>query len=412
MKPAFGGSVISHTRPAAQRLFRFAVILAVPILTVTTALRSQETYQDFVKRQKEGQAKEAAAFAQYKDSVTAEYQRFVERDRQAFKQYVDDIRKRWGKEKAKTSSKKEWVSYDGDFGARRSVDFEKGQASVEVQVEKDLPAPEVRKRVEKQIVKMITDRGEADPLEAKQKAPSATQVLEGQLKTANDVPVSAGNAGAYAGEILSKVSVQREPVVGGDGTSRIVARVSFLLVPDHIRVRAETYRETVAKNALRFGVEAPLVFAVIHTESCFNPRARSSAPAYGLMQLVPPSGARAAYMFVYGEDRLVAPEHLYDPANNIELGSGYIALLMTKNFKDVSDPLSRSYCAIAAYNTGPANVATAFTGKRDVPAAVRRINEMTADQVFARLRSNLPYAETREYIANVRGRVELYADWK
>ena len=412
MTSSFGMSVQSHSRPAAQRLFSFGVILAVPILTVTTALRSQETYENFVKRQKEGEAKEGAAFAQYKDSVTAEYQRFLERDRRAFKQYVDDIRKRWGKEKAKTSSRKEWVSYDGDFGARRSVDFEKGQASVEVQVEKDLSASEVRKRVEKQIVKMITDRGEADPLEAKQKAPSTTQVLEGQLKTTNDAPVSVSNAEAYAGEILSKVSVQREPVVGGDGTSRIVARVSFPLVPDHIRVRAETYRKTVAKNALKFGVEAPLVFAVIHTESCFNPRARSSAPAYGLMQLVPQSGARAAYLYVYGEDKLVAPEQLYNPSNNIELGSGYLSLLMTKNFKDVSDPLSRSYCAIAAYNTGPANVATAFTGKKDVPEAVRRINGMTADQVFARLRSNLPYPETRDYIANVSGRIKLYTEWK
>jgi membrane-bound lytic murein transglycosylase C len=412
MKRIFGGSVRSHFRPGAQRVIRLVVLPVVACIVASTALHSQESYQDFVKRQKEGEEKEKVAFAQYKDSVTVQYQRFAERERQAFKEYVDDIRKRWGKEKTKTSTNKEWVSYDGDFGARRSVDFEKGQASVEVQVEKGLPAPEVRKRVEQQIVKMITDRGESDPLEATQKAPSPTQVLEGQLKTGTGGPVTPGNAAAYAGEVLNKVSVRQEPVVGGDGSSRIVARVSFPLVPDHIRVRAETYHETVAKNSLRFGVEAPLVFAVIHTESCFNPRARSSAPAYGLMQLVPQSGARAAHMYVYGEDKLLGPDHLYNPSNNVELGSGYLSLLMTKYFKDVSDPLSRSYCAIAAYNTGPGNVATAFTGKKDVPEAVKRINGMTPEQVFARMRSNLPYAETRDYIASVSGRVKLYADWK
>jgi hypothetical protein len=48
---------------------------------------------------------------------------------------------------------------------------------------------------------------------------TTTQVLEGQLKTANDAPVTVSNAGAYAGKILSKVAVQREPVVGADGTT-------------------------------------------------------------------------------------------------------------------------------------------------------------------------------------------------
>jgi membrane-bound lytic murein transglycosylase C len=412
MKSTIGGLFQSGLRPALFRARYCAALLLVPCLLGIGALYGQDTYQEFLKKQKEGEQKEKEAFEQYKDSVTKEYERFLEQERQAYRDYLDDIRKRWGKEKAKTSSKKEWVSYDADFSARRSVDFEKGQASVEVLVEKDMPDAEVRKRVGSEIQKMIVDRGETDPLEAKQKAPSPVPVLEGQIESGTAGPVTQENSQAYADEIVRKASVRRETVVGADGASRIAARVTIPLVPNHVRVRAEQYRETVAKNASRFGVDAPLVYAVMHTESCFNPRARSSAPAYGLMQLVPQSGARAAYLFIHGEDRVVSPDHLYDPSNNVELGAGYLSLLMTTSFKDVKDPLSRSYCAIAAYNTGPANVASTFTGKRNVPDAVRRINTMTPEEVFARMRSSLPYAETRNYILNVTERVKLYQEWR
>ena len=55
--------------------------------------------------------------------------------------------------------------------------------------------------------------------------------------------------------------------------------------------------------------DPPVVFAVIHTESYYNPKARSGAPAYGLMQLVPTSGGRAAYRYVYKKDQVLPPSY-------------------------------------------------------------------------------------------------------
>jgi membrane-bound lytic murein transglycosylase C len=236
-------------------------------------------------------------------------------------------------------------------------------------------------------------------------------VLTGQVVQNSGQTVTPSLARGFAEFVVDKYAARPQPVTGSDGTKRVKLAVSFDLAPNHIRVRAEKYKTEVLENARRFDLPPELVYAVIHTESYFNPAARSYVPAYGLMQLVPRSGARDAYKHVHGEDRLVRASYLYDAENNILLGSAYLNLLSEGYFKDVTDRQSRLYCAISAYNTGPGNVARAFTNSRNVDKAVKVINTLSAQEVYRRLRRNLPYRETREYIKKVTGRMEQYRGW-
>ena len=137
------------------------------------------------------------------------------------------------------------------------------------------------------------------------------------------------------------------------------------------------------------------------TESNFNPFAVSSAPAYGMMQLVPSSGGREAYRAAKGKDEMPTRDYLFVAENNIELGSAYLGVLFDKQLDLVQNLVSREYCVISAYNTGPSNVLKAFSTDR--VAAVNAINSMEPPGVYERLRKNLPYAETREYLARVVG---------
>jgi hypothetical protein len=57
-------------------------------------------------------------------------------------------------------------------------------------------------------------------------------------------------------------------------------------------------------------------------------------------------------------------------------------------------------------------VAKTFTGKRNIPDAVKIINGMTDDQVFSKLRSSLPHEETRSYVRNVSERMSMYSEWR
>ena len=74
------------------------------------------------------------------------------------------------------------------------------------------------------------------------------------------------------------------------------------------------------------------------------------------MQLVPTSGAREAYRYLYKQDRIVSDTYLYNPGNNIKLGTAYLNQLYYKYLAGIKNEQSRQWAMIAAYNTGPGNV--------------------------------------------------------
>jgi hypothetical protein len=236
-------------------------------------------------------------------------------------------------------------------------------------------------------------------------------VLENQLKDRKGEVVTPKSKEAFAQEVVDTRPVQ-EKVIPTKKGKMVKASVTFPLVPDHLRIRAERHLRSVRRHAGRFRVDVPLAFAVMHTESYFNPKAKSPVPAYGLMQLVPRSGGRDAYRHVYGQDKILGPDYLYVPDNNIELGCAYLGLLQNRYFKNVKDPQNALYCAIASYNTGMGNLSRAVTGKKRLAPAVDRINTLKPDEFYSRLLRDLPYRETQDYLKKVRKRMDFYQEWK
>ena len=210
---------------------------------------------------------------------------------------------------------------------------------------------------------------------------------------------------------MESEGVVQTEVESEDGVHRIKISVTAALVPNHLRVLAREYLPLVRAMSREYHIDPRLVFAVIHTESYFNPKARSHANAYGLMQLVPASGGREAYRYVYDEDRIVTPNYLFAPENNIRLGTAYLELLLSREFARVSNPDSRHYCAISAYNTGAGNVSRALTGSKELSPAIDRLNSMSSPDVLKTLKRDLPYEETRRYLHKVLDRIKLYEEW-
>lgn len=85
--------------------------------------------------------------------------------------------------------------------------------------------------------------------------------------------------------------------------------------------------------------------------------------------------------------------------NNIELGTAYINIIDKKYLTGINNPISKEYCVISAYNTGSGNVLKTFSSNRS--KAKELINAKKPSEVYSKLRSNLPYEETRRYLKKV-----------
>lgn len=158
-----------------------------------------------------------------------------------------------------------------------------------------------------------------------------------------------------------------------------------------------TYYSQFSKDQLS------LLLAISHAESSFDPNAKSHIPAFGLMQIVPNSAGLDVARRQFKKDIAPTAKELFDPKTNITYGAGYLDILTTRYLRKINNPISRRYCAIAAYNTGAGNVAKAFNLNRstNINKAVALINQLDSEGVYAQLINNLPYDETKKYLQKV-----------
>jgi soluble lytic murein transglycosylase-like protein len=491
-----------------MRYFASAVLfmMAAVGLDAQTASQLDST---FYKARQEFDAKRQE-FADSADAALADYLQFEEKLFKEYEAFRNEVRGLWGDAQVVESSRKEWVEYSEDKTSRTSVNWETGEAYVEVLVDSSEGADEVRQKLEAAVGALISSRGSTrgfgsntlpdrpvsekpvlegmldlskygvtqwpevaststsapkpfgerkssspapgrtkslnlsrnnkaeatvapqsqqtsssravdrykaeeearlkDLSEQMTQAPAA-QEAQADAKTKEELPAVQEQPRKSVEEVAAAIVTSQEPEVQEVNTTegeKEVVKITMELVEDHLPKRAQQFSAIVKKHTSTYSMDAPLIYAVMEQESAFNPMAQSWVPAYGLMQLVPKSGGRDAYRYVYKVDQIPSPDFLFDPDNNVQLGTGYLKLLMSSTFAKVKDVRCRMLCAIAAYNTGAGNVSRAINGTTNISKAIPTINSMTYDQLFEYLKANLPHAETKDYIQKVTSKMEKY----
>jgi soluble lytic murein transglycosylase-like protein len=124
--------------------------------------------------------------------------------------------------------------------------------------------------------------------------------------------------------------------------------------------QVDTY---IVESAKKYNLDPVLIYATMHQESSFKPRALSYKGASGLMQLMPATAVR------------LGVKNIWDPKQNIEGGAKYLRMLLDMFNGDVS-------LALAGYNAGEgAVIKYGYT----IP----------------------PYNETQEYVRRITKRYEM-----
>ena len=382
-----------------------------------------ESFEEY----KKAQLKE---FNDYKISLQKAFEEYKAELNKGFLEYKKELSNYW--KHPELTTKKTFVEYSKDKKVRKKVNYEKNVITVDVIAKNEKKAKE---KIKTALANLVTEK----TTDAVNKNPVLSKVIKKlDTKYKKEIVSSHPSNEPVVGDMIFKNKITKAKVkkfvnkslqkpikvMPSKIKNEKVYRLTITLPPDSILIKAKRYKRDVFKRANNFGLTPSLIYAIIHTESSYNPLARSYIPAFGLMQIVPQTAGKDAYKMLYKKPKLLSPDYLYNSHNNILIGSAYLHKIFYYYFRGIKNPASRLYCTIAAYNTGVGNVACAFNstskdfkgrtickrsrGDYNIKKALAKINSMQPKEVYYYLLKNLRYDEAKNYLKKVTARYILY----
>ncbi|MCE0494120.1 membrane-bound lytic murein transglycosylase MltC [Vibrio sp. DNF-1] len=306
--------------------------------------------------------------------------------------FTGKIQNKWGLKEIKIAGKSNYVKYIDDYSSRADVNFSKGTIVVET-VATTEPLAHLKKAI---ITTLLTpdDPKHVDLFSSQNIMLKGQPFLYQQVTDQDNKPIQwSWRANRYA-DYLIKNKLQVKQV-----DFKKSYYVQIPMVKDQIRIRSYQYADIIRKASQRYGIPEDLIYAIIKTESSFNPYAVSWANAYGLMQVVPKTAGKDVFRLVKHRSGQPSPEYLYNPENNIDTGTAYFYLLKNKYLNNINNPLSLEYSMISAYNGGAGGVL--YTFNRNKRRAFRDINSLQPNQVYWALTHKHKNSESRRYLQKV-----------
>ncbi|ENP8454382.1 membrane-bound lytic murein transglycosylase MltC [Photobacterium damselae] len=315
---------------------------------------------------------------------------------QAFKKLLaylnEQVKKQWGDDEFLQAGKHRYVKYLDGYRTRAHIDFDTGKIYVST-VSKYAPQETLKEAIVSTLL-MPADPAQVDLFSDKTIPLNGKPFLLGQVKDHDGQDIQwEWRANRFA-DYLIENKLQSKPFKYGTAYY-----VQIDMVGDHLEQREYQYADLIKRASKQYGIDEDLIYAIVKTESSFNPFAVSHAGAYGLMQVIPKTAGADVFNLVKNKPGIPTKEYLFDPANNIDTGTAYFYILKNRYLKNVQHPTTKHYTMISAYNGGTGGVLTTFDPDRD--RAMNQINQLNPDQVYWALTNKHPKEEARRYLQKV-----------
>jgi len=322
--------------------------------------------------------------------------RVLVRDIKTITELLDQLKSQaqntWGREGTDLPTSTTYVKYTDGYNSKATVDFLNGRITVET-IAKENSLGELKHALVATLL-ATEDPSSTDIFTDRDPDFTGKPFLLGQVV---DQDGSAIQFEWRAKRFADYLIENHRTYVKASGPNR--HSVTFPLVTNHNELRKFKYSDPVLAAAARYQVPPSLIFAIIETESSFNPFAISRANAYGLMQVVPSTAGKDVYSLVKGLKGQPSADVLFDVKANIDIGTAYLHLLDDVYLKRVADPQSREYATISSYNGGAGNVFKTFGPNREKALTV--INGQSPSLVYETLANKHPRQETQRYLRKV-----------
>ncbi|EOC0418904.1 membrane-bound lytic murein transglycosylase MltC [Cronobacter malonaticus] len=314
-------------------------------------------------------------------------------------QFAHNIENIWGFNEVLIAGPKDYVKYTDQYQTRSHINFDDGTITVET-IAGTEPAARLRQAIITTLL-MGDDPGSIDLYSDVNDIQISRQpFLYGQVVDNTGQPIRwEGRASKFADYLLQTRLKSRSNGL------RIIYSVTINLVPNHLDKRAHKYIGMVRQASRKYGVDESLILAIMQTESSFNPYAVSHADALGLMQVVQHSAGKDVFRS-QGKWGTPSRSYLFDPQSNIDTGTAYLAMLDNVYLGGITNPTSRRYAVITAYNGGAGSVLRVFSNDKD--QAVNIINQLSPGDVYETLTNRHPSAESRRYLYKVNTAQKMY----
>ncbi|MEF1285250.1 membrane-bound lytic murein transglycosylase MltC [Vibrio sp. M250220] len=307
--------------------------------------------------------------------------------------FSGNIEKRWGRNEIKFAGKSNYVKYIDNYLSRSEVNFDKGLITIETVSPTD-PKAHLKNAI---ITTLLTpdDPANVDLFSSKEITLEGQPFLYQQVVDQDNKPIQwSWRANRFADYLIANQLKVK------DVDFKKAYYVEIPMVAEQFEIRSYKYADIVQRASRKYDIPEDLIYAIIKTESSFNPYAVSWANAYGLMQVVPKTAGRDVFKLVKKRSGEPTPEYLFNPENNIDTGTAYFYILKNRYLKDVNHPTSLEYSMISAYNGGTGGVLNTFN-RNDRKRAMNNLNSLQPNQVYWALTKKHPNAEARRYLEKV-----------